>query len=253
MKKLICVLLIVFLFTSCTKEASLTVFAPSNRAYGWGMKRGENGPEFTQNQIETMEKYDCIYRGNPNEKVLYLTFDEGYENGYTSVILDTLREKGVPAAFFVTSAYVKNAPELVVRMSREGHIIGNHTANHPSLPTVSEEEIQNELKELDRLVYNLTKKNCTYFRPPKGEYSEKTLDIVNKLGYRNTFWSFAYVDWDDEADSSIAKEKILNGFHNGEVLLLHATAKANADCLGEIIDIARQKGYTFKILDEYKS
>lgn len=257
MKKLISIFLLIVLFAGCSRSVPSSskggVYDLSTKVCGWGLRRTDDRPEFTQEQISLMEEYNCIYMGDENDKSLYLTFDEGYENGYTSIILDVLRQKGVPATFFVTAAYVKSEPELVKRMAKEGHIVGNHTANHPCVPTLSENEIKNELEELDRLVYGVIKKNCKYFRPPKGEYSEKSLAVTHSLGYINTFWSFAYVDWDDKVGANDAKQKIIENLHNGEVLLLHATSKANADCLADVIDIARKEGYVFKSLDEYKN
>ncbi len=257
MKRLISLFCVIVFLTGCTRSiptgSDSSVSNLSDRVCGWGLRRTDDRPEFTEEQISLMEKYNCIYMGEENDKSLYLTFDEGYENGYTSIILDVLRQKGVPATFFVTAAYVKSEPELVKRMAKEGHIVGNHTANHPCVPTLSENEIKNELEELDRLVYGVIKKNCKYFRPPKGEYSEKSLEVTHALGYINTFWSFAYVDWDDKVNTIDAKQKIVENLHDGEVLLLHATSKANADCLADVIDIARKEGYVFRSLDEYKS
>lgn len=257
MKKLISLFFIVVFLTGCSATvpsgSQTNVQDLSSKVCGWGYRRTDDRPEFTEEQISLMEKYNCIYMGDKNDKSLYLTFDEGYENGYTSIILDVLRQKGVPAAFFVTAAYVKNEPELVMRMAKEGHIVGNHTANHPCVPTLSEKEIETELNELDRLVYGVIKKNCKYFRAPKGEYSEKSLAVTSQLGYTNTFWSFAYVDWDDKVSTDIAKQKIVENLHSGSVLLLHATSRANAECLADVIDIARKEGYVFKSLDEYKN
>ena len=226
--------------------------ALSNTFCGWGFRRTDSRPEFTPQQTEKKNKYNCIYMGSEKEKALYLTFDEGYENGYTSLILDTLKEKSVPAAFFVTGPYVKGEPELIMRMAKEGHIIGNHTVNHPSLPSVSTvKEIYDEVNELDRLVYGVCKQRCKYLRPPKGEYSERTLAITNDLGYINTFWSLAYVDWKNDVSAAEAEKNVLSNLHNGCVLLLHAVSKGNADALANIIDKARTQGYEFKSLDEY--
>lgn len=225
----------------------------SNKTQGWGFRRTENGPEFTKEQICQMENYGCIYKENTTEKNIYLTFDEGYENGYTSIILDTLREKSVPAAFFVTAPYVKSNPDLIKRMANEGHIIGNHTVNHPSLPSVKNlSDLKKELFELDRLVYAICKKNSCFLRPPKGEYSERTLKITHDLGYTNVFWSQAYVDWNNNISAHEAHDKITKNLHNGCVLLLHAVSKGNADALKDVIETAQKQGYTFRSLEEYK-
>ena len=226
----------------------------SEKCVGWGFRRTENGPEFTQAQSEQMKAYGCIYKENTDDKNIYLTFDEGYENGYTSVILDTLREKDVKAAFFVTGAYVKDNPELIKRMANEGHIVGNHTVNHPSLPSIKDTEtLKEELLELDRLIWGICGEKTVFLRPPKGEYSERTLAITRDLGYTNVFWSQAYVDWNDNVTSEQAFKKITADIHPGCVLLLHAVSKGNAEALGDVIEYARKEGYVFKNLNEYIS
>lgn len=237
-----------------SSEKSRDYSAFSEKCIGWGFRRTENGPEFTQDQINQMKKYGCIYKESTEDKNIYLTFDEGYENGYTSVILDTLREKGVKAAFFVTAPYVKENPELIKRMAKEGHIIGNHTVNHPSLPSIKDTEIlKKELVELDRLIYGICGEKTVFLRPPKGEYSEKTLAVTRDMGYTNVFWSQAYVDWKNDVTAEQAFSKITSDIHPGCVLLLHAVSKGNADSLGDVIDYAVKEGYTFKKLNEYIS
>ena len=265
MRKIFCLFMICFTlaaFSGCgdkktktvnnTTETVKTDFeALDNKRTGWGFRRTPEGPEFTSSQKTIMEKYGCIYMESGKEKNLYLTFDEGYENGYTSVILDVLRSRGVKAAFFVTGAYVKDHPELIVRMAKEGHTVGNHTVNHPSMPTVGVEKMAEEITELDRLVYDLTKKHCTYFRPPMGEYSERSLAVTKSLGYTSVFWSFAYVDWKNDVSSAQAEKSVCDGLYPGTVLLLHAVSEGNASALGNIIDRAHELGYEFKSLDEY--
>ena len=150
--------------------------------------------------------------------------------------------------------FVKENPDLIKRMAKEGHIIGNHTVNHPSLPSVKDIELlKNELFELDRLVYGICGEKSVFLRPPKGEYSEKTLAITKDLGYTNVFWSQAYVDWNDKVTEEQAFSKITSDIHPGCVLLLHAVSKGNADALGDVIDYARKEGYTFKNLKEFIS
>lgn len=255
MKKVICVIFILCaLFSGCRETVTTFNREVSDKSQGWGFRRTKDGPEFTAEQISQMNEYNCIFKEETKEKVIYLTFDEGYENGYTSVILDTLREKGVKAAFFVTAPYVKSNPDLIKRMSREGHIIGNHTVGHPSLPTVTDtQNFEKELIELDRLVYGVCKKNLVYLRPPKGEYSERTLMQSKNMGYINVFWSDTYVDWNDNVTAKEAHDTVTANFHPGEVLLLHAVSKGNADALSMIIDTAHKNGYTFKSLDEYSN
>jgi len=230
--------------------------ALANDTNGWGFRRIKGSrPEFTKMQTQMMEKYNCIYMGSSEEKVLYLTFDEGYENGYTPMILDTLKEKQVPAAFFITGPYLQKQEELVKRMLDEGHIVGNHTQNHPSLPSlITEEKIEEEVLKLDRIFYEKFGKSMKYLRPPMGEFSERTLAVTNSLGYVNTFWSLAYKDWvtTEQKGKEYAFKNVTENLHNGAVILLHAVSKDNAEALGDIIDYARANGYTFLSLDEYK-
>lgn len=256
-KPLLLILCIALLFCGCSRQTesvqSNAVYETlDNKTQGWGFRRTQNGPEFSENQIRQMTEYDCLYKETAEEKNIFLTFDEGYENGYTSIILDKLREKDVKAAFFVTGDYVKSNPDLIKRMIEEGHIVGNHTVNHPSLPDIkSTDELLSELRELDRLICNLGGKKCNYLRPPRGEYSERTLAITRDNGYTNVFWSQAYVDWNNDVDKSTAFTKVTSDLHSGCVLLLHAVCKGNAEALGDIIDYARKEGYSFKSLDEY--
>lgn len=252
MKKLFIFICLLAFLTGCVHTQQTVADVLSNKTEGWGFRRTETGPEFTANQKNTMKKYGCIYRENTNKKNIYLTFDEGYENGYTSIILDVLKEKNVKAAFFVTAPYVKENSDLIKRMAREGHIVGNHTVNHPSMPSVKDDDkLKNELFELDRLVWNICGMHTQYLRPPKGEYSERTLALTKELGYTNVFWSDAYVDWNNDVSREKAHDTVAKNLHCGEVLLLHAVSKGNADALGDIIDTARRKGYEFKSLNEY--
>ena len=245
----------VFIFAGCSGgnvPASNESKSLSNKTLGWGFRRTEKGPEFSKEQIHQMTENGCIYKENTDEKNIFLTFDEGYENGYTGIILDILYEKGVEAAFFVTGQYVRENPDMVKRMEREGHIIGNHTVNHPSLPSVEDEKLKKELLELDRLVYGITGQKTKYLRPPKGEYSERTLKLTSDMGYINVFWSDTYVDWNNDVSREKAHNTVVKNLHSGEVLLLHAVSKGNSEALSDIIDTARKNGYTFKSLDEYK-
>lgn len=229
----------------------------SNEKCAWGFVRKKDGqqPEFYGPHAKVLDNNEGIYCGNKDDKVLYLTFDEGYENGYTASILDTLKAKGVTAAFFVTMPYAKQNPDLVKRMIAEGHIVGNHTVNHPSMPEVTDDE--KLIKEVMDL-HNYIKENFNYamhyLRPPKGEYSERTAKLCLDLGYRNVLWSSAYADWDpnNQKGTENAKNMTINNFHNGGVMLLHAVSKDNANALGEIIDEARNRGYEFLSLDEFE-
>ena len=224
-----------------------------NTKIGWGLKKVENSPpEVPEKWKEMLKKYDGYYLGNTTQKVMYLTFDEGYENGYTSKILDVLKKTNTPAAFFVTGPYVEKEAELIKRMVAEGHIVGNHTVNHPCMPDLSEEEITKELTKLNESFNKLTGENMRFMRPPKGEFSENSLAIIQKNGYKTVFWSIAYADWDTNSQkgSDYAVEQVTKQFHNGAVILLHAVSKDNAEGLEKIINTAKEQGYTFKSLDD---
>ena len=188
------------------------------------------------------------------EKVLYLTFDCGYENGYTSKILYTLKAKNVNAAFFCTLPQVKENPELIKRMIDEGHIVGNHSVNHPSFAEISTEEMINEVKGMEDYLKSEFNYSEPYFRFPKGEYNELALNQINKLGYTCVFWSLAYADWDlnNQKGKNYAYEKVVSRLHPGAVILLHSVSPDNANALGDIIDEAQRQGYKFVSLRDYK-
>jgi len=185
--------------------------------------------------------------GDTNNKKIYLTFDEGYENGYTGSILNTLKACNVPAVFFITGPYLKDHEELVERMIKEGHSVGNHTVNHPSLPSVSDQVIREEVTKLDNNFYQKFNEHMVFFRAPKGEYSERTLKITSDMGYVNLFWSLAYDDWyrDKVRGKEYAHDVITKNLHNGAIILLHAVSKDNKDALPDIIKSAREQGYEF--------
>ena len=192
--------------------------------------------------------------GNNEDKYVYLTFDEGYEAGYTPQILDTLKENDVKATFFITAHYVNSQPDLVKRMIDEGHIIGNHTVNHYSMPDLTDEKIKSEIQELHTAIYNKFGYEMKYLRPPMGEYSQRTLNTIQSLGYTTVMWSFAYDDWDEnkQGREDYAKQKILGNVHNGAVILLHGNSKDNANTLDYCIKEIKKMGYEFKSLDEFK-
>ncbi len=210
-------------------------------------------PEFSF--VEELGGYyiDRNHGDNAEEKVVYLTFDAGYENGNVEKVLDALREKEASGAFFVLKHLVTANTELVCRMMEEGHLVCNHTAHHPNLAHASEEKIKTELSELEEAVLAMTGKPLArYFRPPEGSFSRGLLETVNRLGYRTVFWSFAYADWDNQKQMapSAALEHILKHIHNGAVLLLHPTSATNAEILPWLIDTLRGEGYRFGTLDE---
>ena len=228
----------------------------SNQICAWGFVRGKDGkkPEFYGPHAKVLDAYKGIYCAKTEEPIIYLTFDEGYENGYTASILDTLKEKNVTSIFFVTMPYVKQNPDLVRRMIEEGHLVGNHTVNHPSMPEVtSDEKLTREIMDLHDYVKENFNYEMTFLRPPKGEYSERTVKLALDLGYRTVLWSAAYDDWDTSKQDRLnyARGMILNNLHPGEVMLLHAVSKDNAALLGEVIDEARNQGYEFVSLEEF--
>jgi len=215
----------------------------------WGLLRQPDNqlPKADPGAPEILKKYGGKYVGDIDKKAIYLTFDEGYENGYTAKILDTLRDNNVKAAFFVTGPYLKEQQDLVRRMVEEGHTVGNHTIHHPSLPEKSDSEIEEEVLGLERAFTEKFGAKMQFLRPPKGEYSERSLSITSKLGYCNLFWSFAYDDWhrDKIRGPEYAYKMVMQNLHNGEIMLLHAVSKDNADALDMIIKGTIESGYEF--------
>ncbi len=187
------------------------------------------------------------------EKVLYLTFDCGWENGCTSIILDTLKEKNVPAAFFCTLDHIDAEPELIRRMIDEGHIVGNHSANHPDFSQISREKMTSEIKECENRLISDFGYIPAFFRYPEGAYNEDSLDLVDSLGYKTAFWSCAYADWDvdNPKGGDYAFETVTARLHPGAVILLHSVSPDNAEALGRIIDYAREQGYEFRALTDF--
>nr|WP_246031722.1 delta-lactam-biosynthetic de-N-acetylase [Salibacterium salarium] len=221
----------------------------------WNFKPAENNePSHTEPEYKVLlDKYDGFFIGDPDKKNLYLTFDNGYENGYTEDILNVLEEKQVPAAFFVTGHYLNSASDLVKRMVEEGHIVGNHSWNHPSLPEISDNKMENELGRVKEEFQKLTgESDMLYLRPPQGTFNESSLAKTREMGYINIFWSFAYVDWEtgQQKGANHAYKSIMKRIHPGAVMLLHSVSEDNAKALEKVIDDARKQGYTFKSLDD---
>lgn len=208
--------------------------------------------------LNLITKQDGYYLGNTNEKVLYLTFDEGYENGYTGKILDILKANNVPAAFFVVTPYIKTSSDLVKRMVNEGHLVCNHSTNHPSMASVAlkgKDKFNYELENTSQVFKDLTGKDMPkFFRPPMGKYSELSLSYTKELGYKTIFWSFAYKDWDinNQPSHDYAKKMIMDRTHNGAIMLLHAVSKTNTEILDDVIKELKAKGYRFASLDDLK-
>ena len=228
----------------------------SSKKMEWGIKRNNNHeqPDVGKSNKKILESNNGICLGNSEKKYIYLTFDEGYEAGYTEKILNTLKKNDVKATFFITSHYFNTASDLVERMISDGHIIGNHTVNHKSLPSISNEEIENELMKLHQAIYEKFNYEMKYMRPPKGEFNERTLRKTAQLGYKTVMWSFAYFDWDEKKQPNLEESRkiIINNFHCGEIMLLHPNSKINSEVLDSIIKEAKNQGYQFKLLDEFK-
>lgn len=248
----------VFIFKNKTTEETVLTSATSlsNVKIGWGIKRNDNHeqPDLGSKNKALLNQYEGIAMGNNEKKYVYLTFDEGYEAGYTEKILETLKNNDVTATFFITAHYVNTQPELVQKMIDNGNIVGNHTVNHKSMPTLTDEQIKTEVMTLHTTIYEKFNYEMKYIRPPMGEFSERTLATTNGLGYTTVMWSFAYDDWNEDNQKGIeyAKDKILNNVHNGAVILLHGNSSDNCNVLDYIIKEIKGMGYEFKSLDEFE-
>ncbi len=237
-------------------EAPSSPVSAENQTVNWYYVRNQDHktPRINTDIDFSLADYDAYYIGS-KDKVIFLTFDEGYENGYTAEILDILKGNQVPAAFFVTGPYVTGNPELVKRMVDEGHIVGNHSQTHPSLPakTSDPEAFQREITDVEKSFQDLTGKEMPKFlRPPRGEYSEKSLQMTKELGYKTIFWSFAYQDWlvDQQPDPEASYQRIMQGTHNGQIMLLHAVSSTNTQILDRVIKDIQKEGYRFIPLTE---
>lgn len=221
----------------------------------WGLSfRQEGAPPVGNADRQQLRQFDAAYLGDPSQKVLYLTFDAGYENGSTEKILDILREQQVSAAFFLVGNYIEKNADLVRRMEAEGHIVGNHTMHHKDMSKLTDEAaFAKELQDLEALYQETVGKPMPkYYRPPQGIYSQDNLRLAQKLGYRTVFWSLAYVDWNNDSQPTReqAFAKLLPRTHPGAVILLHSTSKTNAEILGELIEKWKAEGYRFGTLEE---
>ena len=223
------------------------VYAADTTKHGYGQGTAVDENNRPCGAVSFTEQYSNMgaFALTDDADRIILTFDQGYENGYTDDILDTLKEKNVQAIFFLTGDYAKREPELVKRMITEGHVLGNHSMNHASLPTLSHDEAKDEIMSLHEYVLNNYGYEMQYFRPPCGEYSDEALEITKECGYKTVFWSFAYVDWkqDDQPEPSASLKKLTDSAHSGEILLLHSVSATNAQILGDVIDGFRAKGF----------
>ena len=221
----------------------------------WGLSfRQEGEPPVGNAGADQLRRYDAVYIGDTSRKVLYLTFDAGYENGCTAQILDALKKHQAPAAFFLVGNYIEKNPDLVRRMVEEGHTVGNHTMHHYDMSKISDRDtFARELQGLEDLYRQTTGQELPrYYRPPQGIYSEENLKLAQELGYRTVFWSLAYVDWNNDAQPTQeeAYAKLLPRTHNGAVVLLHSTSKTNAQILDDLLTRWESQGYTFAPLED---
>ena len=237
------------LFPSSTETSVL----PASDSWGLSFKE-EGKPPVANTTASKMKDFDAYYMQETSEKVLYLTFDCGYENGNTPQILDALKKHQAPATFFVVGHFLETSPDLVKRMISEGHTVGNHTYHHPDMSKISSVgDFSAELSAVENLYQEITGESISpYYRPPQGKYSETNLKMAKDLGYSTFFWSLAYVDWNTDAQPSHdeAFQKLLGRVHPGAVLLLHNTSKTNAEILDELLTKFEEMGYRFQPLDE---
>ncbi len=220
---------------------------------GWGLSFGKSGAQPVGNaSVEELKQYDAYYMGDESEKVIYLTFDCGYENGNTEAILDALKKHDAPATFFVVGHYLEEEPELVKRMADEGHAVGSHTYHHPDINTLPDKEAFQEEMDSLRELYSqvMGGELAMYYRPPEGKCGITNLKMAQELGYVTIFWSLAYVDWDVEKQPSHedALAKLTTRIHPGAVVLLHNTSKTNGEILDELLTEWENMGYCFKPL-----
>ena len=223
----------------------------------WGLSFGESGTRPVGNALpEDLAWYDAYYVGDESEKVIYLTFDCGYENGNTEPILDALKKHNVQATFFVVGHFLETAPDMAKRMVEDGHTVGNHTYHHLDMPTISDQEtFQKEMDDVADLFYEITgAKLSPYYRPPQGKCNVDNLKMAQELGYNTIFWSLAYVDWnqDDQPSHEEAFDKLTTRIHPGAIVLLHNTSSTNGEILDELLTKWEEMGYTFRPLSELR-
>ena len=235
--------------------AGWIIFKETVPTGSWGLSFQEAGqaPQGPASQ-NILSGFDAAYIGDTSEKKLYLAFDAGYENGCTAEILDILKKHDVKAAFFLVGNYMEKNADLVRRMVRDGHTVGNHTMHHPDMSKITDfDAFSKELADLETLYQEITGEEMPkFYRPPQGNYSEENLKMAQRLGYKTVFWSLAYVDWknDDQPSADYAFSKLIPRTHNGAVVLLHSTSQTNAQILDELLTKWKDMGYTFGTVDE---
>lgn len=225
-------------------------------AENWGLGFGGSGQKPTGNAtVDEMKQYNAYYMAEGDEKVLYLTFDCGYENGNTEPILDALKAHNAPATFFVVGHMLESAPDIIKRMVADGHTVGNHTYHHPDMSKISDEaSFRKEMDDVANLFREVTGTDMAmYYRPPQGKYSTSNLKMAKDMGYSTFFWSLAYVDWNIDAQPSHeeAMEKLMGRIHPGAIVLLHSTSKTNGEILDEVLTKWEEMGYTFRPLSDF--
>ena len=253
-----CLLLSAIVFFSIWPPEDRSAAAPAAipaSADNWGLSFPTEGEAPVGNvSQEELSQYDAWYLGDTSQKVLYLTFDCGYENGYTEPILDALKKHNAPAAFFVVGHMIESAPDIIRRMAEEGHIVGNHTYHHPDMSAIQDDTVfRQELESLEALYRETTgQEMLKYYRPPQGKYSTENLRQAQALGYRTVLWSLAYADWyvDDQPTAQQAYDKLLPRIHDGAIVLLHSTSRTNAEILDELLTKWEEMGYTFAPLTD---
>ena len=247
---------ILLLAIAIAVTVAVSVFAGSSLETGsWGLSfREEGAPPIGNAGKDQLKQYDAVYLGDPTKKLLYLTFDAGYENGCTEKILDVLKREQVPAAFFLVGNYLERNADLVRRMVAEGHTVGNHTMHHYDMSKLTTKEaFSKELTDLEALYREVTGEPMSkFYRPPQGIYSEENLKMAKELGYKTVFWRLAYVDWnnDSQPTAEAAMSKLLPRTHPGAVVLLHSTSRTNAEILEELIGKWKEEGYTFGTVED---
>lgn len=236
-------------------NANINPYVSTTSKNDWGLSYHENGKTPQGNATaEFLKEYNAYYCVPTDEKVIYLTFDAGYDNGNTAPILDALKKHNIKATFFLVGNFIEKNPDLVKRMAAEGHIVGNHTKNHPDMSKIaSAEDFKKEITALENDYKSVTGKELLkVYRPPQGKFNEENLKLANSMGYKTFFWSLAYVDWyeNKQPTKEEAFSKLLTRIHPGAIVLLHSTSKTNAEILDELLTKWKEMGYTFKNLNE---
>ena len=236
------------------------IFINAKECYWYVKRNKEHKQPVCDTDLSFIEQYGGIYvdkrYGDDNdEKIIYLTFDAGYENGNIAKIMDELKKEGIRGSFFILGNLIERNPELVRRMAEEGHSVCNHTFTHKNLTGASIDEFKNEIQMLENKYRELTGREMSkFYRPPEGTFNAEMLKRAQELGYMTVFWSFAYADWDNakQMAESVALKKVLDNIHNGEIMLLHPTSSTNVQIIGELIKELKDQGYRFATLDDIR-